>query len=145
MYAKLTGRPLAQLGRALGLPGSTQAVEELRLLLAADLFILTDDVAVEKVSNGIVTRAVKSWIADHEHLRQVELLPWVAKQLDGWDTFAPTPRGSPDSKQVRGRAAGATPCGASPEGNVRVEGRQGCPCWKDHSSGLILWLIHQCG
>lgn len=90
-----------QLGRALKLPGSAQAVDELRLLLAADLFILTDDVAVEKVSNGVVTRAVKSWIADSERLRQVELLPWVAKQLDAWDAFAPKPRGSPDSKQVQ--------------------------------------------
>jgi hypothetical protein len=75
-----------QAGKVLSLPGTPQAVDELRLLFAADLFILTDDVAVEKVTNGIVTRAVTSWISDREHVRQVEVLPWIAKELDGWDS-----------------------------------------------------------
>jgi hypothetical protein len=87
-------------GKVLNLPGTPQAVDELRLLLAADLFIMTDDVAVEKVTNGIVTRAVTSWISDRDHVRQVEVLPWIAKELEGWDSFAQKPRGSPDSKQA---------------------------------------------
>jgi hypothetical protein len=89
-----------QISKVLGLPGNPQAVDELRLLITADLFIMTDSVAKEKVTNGIVTRAVTSWISDREHVRQVELLPWVAKELDGWDYFAPAPRGTTDPSQV---------------------------------------------
>ena len=90
-----------QVSKALGLPGSAQAIDDLRLLITADLFIETDAVATEKVTNGIVTRAVTSWISDREHVRQVELLPWLAKELDGWDHFASLPRGSADAAHVR--------------------------------------------
>ena len=73
-------------------------MEELRLLITADLFIMTDDVASEKVTNGIVTNAVSAWISDADHLRQVELLPWIAKELSGWDYFAPQPRGTTEPR-----------------------------------------------
>lgn len=31
---------------------------------------------------------------------QVELLTWLAKEVEGWIDFAPKPRGSPDPEQV---------------------------------------------
>ena len=33
-------------------------------------------------------------------LLQVNLLEWLAKELSGWDYFAPVPRGKPDPKQM---------------------------------------------
>lgn len=93
-------RVRTQMAKVLSLPG-TQSVDDARLLLTADLFIMTDDVATEKVINGVVTNAVTSWISDKDHLRQVELLPWIAKELSGWDYFAPQPRGTTEPKQVR--------------------------------------------
>ena len=88
------------MAKVLSLPGS-QSVDDARLLLTADLFIMTDEVATEKVINGVVTNAVTSWISDRDHLRQVELLPWIAKELSGWDYFAPQPRGTTEPKQAR--------------------------------------------
>ena len=91
---------MLQVSKVLSLPGSKQAVDDLRMLITADLFIKTDAVATEKVTNGIVTRSVTSWISDREHVRQVELLPWLAKELDGWDYFALLPRGSAEASDV---------------------------------------------
>lgn len=31
---------------------------------------------------------------------QIEVLPWIAKEVTGWDYFAPKPRGTQDPKQV---------------------------------------------
>lgn len=31
---------------------------------------------------------------------QVELLSWLAKEVTGWDEFAPKPRGAPEPEQV---------------------------------------------
>lgn len=31
---------------------------------------------------------------------QVNLLEWLAKEVSGWDYFAPSPRGKPDPAQV---------------------------------------------
>lgn len=31
---------------------------------------------------------------------QVELLSWLAKEVSGWDEFAPKPRGAPEPEQV---------------------------------------------
>ena len=104
------------MAKVLSLPGS-QAVEELRLLITADLFIMTDDVASEKVTNGIVTNAVSAWISDADHLRQVELLPWIAKELSGWDYFAPQPRGTTEPRQVRC----ASRCGRDPQRVFRTD------------------------
>jgi hypothetical protein len=88
------------MSKVLSLPGSAQAVNDLRMLITSDLFIMTDDVAVERVTNGIVTRSVTNWISDPDNVRQVELLPWLAKEIDGWDYFAPKPRGTTEPKQV---------------------------------------------
>jgi hypothetical protein len=90
-----------QASKVLSLPGSAAAVNELRVLLCADLFIMTDELAAEKVTNGIVTRALTSWVSDAENVRQVELLTWLARELSGWDYFAPKPRGTTDPAQAR--------------------------------------------
>lgn len=58
-----------QVAKALGLPGSA-TVDELRVMLAADMFIMTEAVAGEKVTNGIVTRSITTWLSEREHARQ---------------------------------------------------------------------------
>lgn len=63
-----------QVAKALKLPGSVSAPDELRVMLAADLFVMTEAVAGEKVTNGIVTRAITTWLSEREHARQV--CPW---------------------------------------------------------------------
>eukprot|EP00892_Ulva_mutabilis_P011106 jgi/Ulvmu1/8368/UM042_0074.1 len=90
---------MLKVAKALGLPGSA-TVDELRVMLAADMFIMTEAIAGEKVTNGIVTRSITTWLSDREHARQVNLLEWLAKELSGWDYFAPAPRGKPDPVQV---------------------------------------------
>ena len=54
----------------LALPGSA-SVDELRVMLAADMFIMTEAIAGERVTNGIVTRSITTWLSDREHARQV--------------------------------------------------------------------------
>lgn len=61
---------LMQVAKALKLPGSSSAPDELRVMLAADLFVLTESVVGEKVTNGIVTRAITTWLSEREHARQ---------------------------------------------------------------------------
>lgn len=55
----------------LSLPGSKSAINDVRIMLTADLFIATDSLAGEKVTNGIVTRSLTSWISDEDNVRQV--------------------------------------------------------------------------
>lgn len=65
------------MAKALGLPGSA-TVDELRVMLAADMFIMTETVAGEKVTNGIVTRSITTWLSEKEHARQARtFLPYL--------------------------------------------------------------------
>ena len=73
----------------MSLPGGRPAAAEARFLFTSDLFDLVDATSgSEKVTNGIVSRAVTSWLSESEHARQVALLVWLSKKLEQWPRFA---------------------------------------------------------